>query len=463
MQVKRVQHCFFCSYEVTEANTDNYIDHLIDIHKLEKHINKTVQETFKEDTNDDLMSMISMKNLMATLDNINLDEVKISEDFDFENPSPFDDLLDFIEKDLDEEMKIVSVEGNVAKVEESKDVLRKHKCNECDKSFDRPSRLKTHKQNAHPSIVKEVANETIDHNHSKEKEDISTKTTEKEKEEEIDDPEPAEEKKEESEPAHHSWATLMVFKCDDCNIRVHSDDREKHKETYHQEDQDDVGGEDNPVQYQCLVCIANVDWKQATIMKHLAGHKMTIEEYAKMFENPIEKQIKKQMEMLKKELESLEETRRTESKKNLYKSEEPSSSATPSAKDNKKIKCNDCDKMFSTNFALQRHTKIEHSKKEKETDSPKLKVEENTAVNPTPKKDSGKDKNSCTICKFESRGKGHLTLHYSKYHSNSDKATCCDETFTSKWDLFLHLQENHKSNKELFTKYQVWPGLEKYI
>ena len=75
MQVKRVQHCFFCSYEVTEANTDNYIDHLIDIHKLEKHINKTVQETFKEDTNDDLMSMISMKNLMATLDNINLDEV----------------------------------------------------------------------------------------------------------------------------------------------------------------------------------------------------------------------------------------------------------------------------------------------------------------------------------------------------------------------------------------------------
>merc|ERR1712126_120988 len=108
MQVKRTQHCLFCSQEVSETNTDSYMDHLIDIHKLEKHINKTVQETFKDDTNDDLMSMMSMKNLMETLDKIDLEDVKIGQDFD-------------------EEMKIVSVEGNATNVEESKDAAKKHK------------------------------------------------------------------------------------------------------------------------------------------------------------------------------------------------------------------------------------------------------------------------------------------------------------------------------------------------
>jgi len=460
MQVKRTQHCLFCSQEVSETNTDSYMDHLIDIHKLEKHINKTVQETFKEDINDDLMSMMSMKNLMETLDKIDLEDVKIGQDFDVESCNPFDDLLDFIEKDFDEEMKIVSVEGNAGNVEESKDVAKKHKCNDCDKSYDRPARLKMHIKNAHSkkeegkvaeSIPVPIVDTEIEKNPTTEKED---------EEEVVDDPDPAEDKKEDSEPKTYPWATFTIFKCDDCGIRVHSDDREKHKETYHQEDDENVGGEDNPVQYQCLVCIANVDWRQELIMKHLAGHKMTIEEYTKLFENPIEKQIKKQMDMLKKELEGLEDRKKSESKEDSSKAEEPAS-LTP-VKDKKKIKCEDCDKMFSTNFALQRHTKIEHTKKEKVKASPKTKTED-TVTTPTPKKESSKDKKCCTICKFESRGKGHLTVHYSKYHNNSDKGTCCDETFSSKWDLFVHLQENHKSNKELFTKHQVWPGLEKYI
>ena len=230
-----------------------------------------------------------------------------------------------------------------------------------------------------------------------------------------------------SENTDDGWATLLVFTCGECDVRVREADRERHEQEHH--DGEAQGGEAGPVQYQCLICISNIDWSREAIRKHLAGHEKTLEEYSEQFEEPISLQIKKQTEMIKKELEKRSRT--------LTKTSGAS------------LKCEDCGKKYTTNFALQRHKKNEHKRGQR-----KIKQENKEA-------DSGY--HYCNTCKFKSNRKGALTFHISKYHDINEKIECCGKTFSSRWCLFVHLHGKHREERDLYNKHQIWPGLDKYM
>ena len=127
------------------------------------------------------------------------------------------------------------------------------------------------------------------------------------------------------------WATLLVYKCTECALRVREEDRERHEEEHHEGEAQ--GGEAEPVQYQCLVCDFNIDWRLETIRKHLASHHLTLEDYRTQFEEPIALQIKEQTEMIKKEQEKKTRPLTKRSEVN-------------------NLQCNDCGKQYTTNLAL---------------------------------------------------------------------------------------------------------------
>ena len=72
------------------------------------------------------------------------------------------------------------------------------------------------------------------------------------------------------------------------------------------------------------------------------------------------------------------------------------------------------------------------------------------------------DKFNCNTCMFNCTRKSALTFHVNKYHSATEKRSCCKKRFKTKWDLFVHLIENHKNDKDLFAKMDIWQSLEKY-
>ena len=265
---------------------------------------------------------------------------------------------------------------------------------------------------------------------------VDSKSSPSNKETEVATSAPAHELEDAPPPAAgHDWATLLVFTCPSCNIRVATRERASHVAAHHGRG----GGPgadtlDRPVLYQCLVCIANVDWRRDTIREHLAGHKMSLDDYAKQFESPIEKQIKKQTEILKKELEKISIKPEVAEKKQVE----------------KKVKCPNCEKLFSTNFGLQRHMKSDHA-------------EANTSHVKNEQLEQSSDQFHCNVCKFKSNKKGPLTFHTSKYHESTEEVKCCRRSFSTRWDLFVHLRDKHRGEKDAFNKHQVWPGLEKYI
>merc|ERR1712096_187953 len=192
----------------------------------------------------------------------------------------------------------------------------------------------------------------------------------------------------------------------------------------------------------------------------------------------IEKQVVKQTEMVKKgKAESLPEKvdpTSNEAAENILERNVTKLVAE------KKMECVVCQKVFSTNFKLQRHVKADHCDTSKATAVKSLKTEPTSPVtkeiystlygsNSGKKSDekskddfSLDDKFSCKECIFSSSRKSALTGHFQKYHELTDKISCCKRKFNTKWAIFVHLMESHKDNKEIFAKFQVWPGLEKY-
>ena len=76
--------------------------------------------------------------------------------------------------------------------------------------------------------------------------------------------------------------------------------------------------------------------------------------------------------------------------------------------------------------------------------------------------ENSEDKFNCDICMYNSPRKSALTFHVNKYHSATEKRSCCEKSFKTKWDLFVHLIENHRNDKDLFAKMEMWQSLEKY-
>ena len=76
--------------------------------------------------------------------------------------------------------------------------------------------------------------------------------------------------------------------------------------------------------------------------------------------------------------------------------------------------------------------------------------------------ENSEDKFNCNTCLFACTRKSALTFHANKYHSATEKRSCCTKKFKTKWDLFVHLIENHKNDKDLFAKMDMWQSLEKY-
>ena len=76
--------------------------------------------------------------------------------------------------------------------------------------------------------------------------------------------------------------------------------------------------------------------------------------------------------------------------------------------------------------------------------------------------ENSEDKFNCNTCLFSCTRKSALTFHVNKYHSATEKRSCCKKKVKTKWDLFVHLIENHKNDKDLFAKMDMWQSLEKY-
>ena len=360
---------------------------------------------------EEILALDSVKSLARLLGSVleDGDGEKIG-DAEVTSHDPFDKLLSLMEQDI-ENMELSSQDADINPTAETQMTIEDVKTYNCSESV---------------TVSPETAAKL----------NPNSKSSPRNKETEVA-PAPALELEDAQPPAAggQAWATLLVFTCPSCNIRVATRERASHVSAHHGRG----GGPgadtaDRPVLYQCLVCIANVDWQLDSIREHLAGHKMSLDDYAKQFESPIEKQIKKQTELLKKELEKINIKPEGVEKKQVE----------------KKVKCSNCDKLFSTNFGLQRHMKSDHA----EANNSHVKNEQ---------LEQSSDQFHCKVCKFKSNKKGPLTFHMSKYHESCEEVKCCRRSFSTRWDLFVHLRDKHRGEKDVFNKHQVWPGLEKYI
>jgi len=516
--------CLFCSHPVKESSISRYETHLIQRHNLEKHVQQTILDTFNghkrslEKKNDELYSLNSVKDLLASLDRINKDKTKIiakdSKCDDLINSAT--DVMNFIEQSEKEvektrtkilDLKVedvstlssppdppITVENSTTdkKTGLSKDSTQRYSCDDCEKDFNRPSRLKFHKTKVHS-----VTNLSKDR--SQVDVDVETSYTNENKDD---------------------WSEYIIFKCQVChkefkgvNYEGHITSHNLSKETYQVKYQK----EDSfyAAKYQCLVCFSKLEWKKSSIESHFSGHKLSLEQYFVLYEKPIKKQIENQLNALEKE-----------SATNLQSSSGNEESNKSSYENIKKAECGICKREFSTNFKLQRHVKSEHLESKGVSNSTTVKIEKaeiksdpdsmtpvhltdefvskficqicKEEIAPTESKirdhlwqnhcltrefyikvyesapknsvensesissSSLDDKLSCKICKYTTSRRVALNGHFKKYHEQSATTTCCKKKFENKWDIFVHLIENHEKEKDLYSKYQVWPGLEKY-
>ena len=374
----------------------------------------------------DFSTLESYKRFISTFDKIDLDDYEVYNLNSIKNP--LQDLLDFIEKDseifhpppprrsktLDKLKRQTQGASEATENVASEDQRDEANYHYGAKRDNNDSLLETTKSSpqrksrivkSEPEVVNERASVPVSTN---ERANVPVSANEK---------------------AGDGWATLLVYTCGECDVRVREADRARHEAEHH--DGETQGGQAGPVQYQCLVCISNIDWSEETIRTHLAGHERTLEDYKEQFEEPISLQIKKQTEMIKKELDKKPRTR----------------NKTPGVS----LKCEDCGKKYTTNFALQRHKKNEHKRGQSKIKQERRDVEENGGFH------------HCKTCKFKSNRKGALTFHISKYHDINEKIECCGKTFSSRWCLFVHLHDKHREERELYNKHQIWPGLDKYM
>ena len=416
--------CLFCHHKVSKSDSESYKNHLEEDHKLVKHVYESISETFYTEDN-----LTSLKCAQSIIDN--LDEFDENENWDEIVTNPFEDLLDVFRK---------SIDMDSAQSKKNKQI--KFDCSKCEKSFERSTKLKAHMKVTHIDGKLEKLG-FVDETDN------------------VDDPKAYDTNDTATEVSGHEWATFILLKCRECHVKIASNEKENHL-TEHHPSHMDVELLDVELQYQCLVCIANVEWNKESISAHLKSHKIKLDDYSKTYEVPIEKQIKKQTDLLKGEQDKLklliEKKKEKENmKKEECKKETDKQDKRKNQSEKNKVPCDYCDKLFSTNFGLQRHLKNEHMITE-----PIKKVIKAEAIEPENEKPSN-TQHSCKICKFKSSSKGALTFHVSKYHEKKDNGKCCSKNFQSKWELFVHLQGTHKEDKDIYNKFQIWPGLEKYL
>ena len=517
--------CLFCSHQVKNTNLNRYENHLVQRHNLEKHIQQTILDTFNgkmrnlDKKNEELFSMKYVKDAMESIEKINKEKIKGT----FKKlgkekcEDPFKDLIDFVEQ-TEKEIVLENKKGNVevkseqncSETDDMKEVEDDsaqsasvesvdYRCQKCDKRFDRGAKLKFHVKNVHTEDTRSA--EILPEDEKVEK---SNEDEKKSKEGKEDDSE---------------WAEFLIFDCKVCLTKMPSTLYPDHLLTWHSlslaEYEEKTGDSNNcsPAEYQCLVCIKKVPWLKSSLIDHLLTHKLTLDQYKVIFEKAIMKQIHKQTEMIKRGEDS--------SSPNKVWRELPNKECEASSKENssieKKVGCTFCKKEFPTNFKLQRHLKTDHcstvpesNNKESKTDilmpkDVKMEPDESEAVDKNFKcqicrdeflwsdskikehlsqkhcltkdfyftlyeknreeklKESSSDKFTCKLCTFSSSRKMALTNHTKKYHEPGEEVSCCNENLPTKWDVFVHLMESHKDkNKELFNKFQVWSGLEKY-
>jgi len=518
--------CLFCSHQVKNTNLSRYENHLVQRHNLEKHIQQTILDTFNgkarnlDKKNEELFSMKYIKDAMESIEKINKEKIKgtFKKVAKEKCEDPFKDLIDFVEQTekemaLDNNVKNVEVktETNCSDKGDDKEEIEEnstqptteesvdYRCKKCDKTFDRGAKLKFHVKNVHTEDTKNAESFSGDEKVEKFREE--ERIIEGVKED------------------VHEWAEFLIFECKVCWTKMPSTMYPDHLLTWHSlslaDYQKKTGDNDHcsPAEYQCLVCIQKVPWQKSSMIDHLLTHKLTPDQYKVIFEKAIMKQIHKQTEMIKRGEDS--------SSPKVGGAQLPNIDLEETSEENfpieKKVECTFCQKEFSTNFKLQRHLKTDHCNtvQESNLNSPKndtfsakdVKAEPNELEVVDKKfkcqicreeflwcdskikdhlsqkhcltkdfyftlyeksyeekgKESPSDKFTCKLCTFSSSRKMALTNHTKKYHEPGDEVSCCKETLLTKWEVFVHLMENHKDkNKELFNKFQVWPGLEKY-
>jgi len=221
--------------------------------------------------------------------------------------------------------------------------------------------------------------------------------------------------------------------------------------------------------YQCLVCLASgLKWERRYLTEHLAIHKLTLVQYHNVFGPAIQRQLVKEKErtsgkiLPKKDKNGkAEKDQKTPKEEIVAKDKEEkidiiAIAASPQAKSRrqplKKFECNICKEEFVWKEPnISDHLQQKHNLTKEFYFNLYVKGAENS-----------EDKFNCDTCMFNSTRKSALTFHVDKYHTAIEKRTCCKKGFKTKWDLFVHLIENHKNDKELFAKMDIWQSLEKY-
>jgi hypothetical protein len=200
--------------------------------------------------------------------------------------------------------------------------------------------------------------------------------------------------------------------------------------------------------YQCLVCLASLPWRRVGLEQHLLAHKLSLVQYHGVFGPAILRQLGKEQgkEVLGKEVGK-------QQGKELGK-EVPAGRGkrTEERRGKKEFECAVCKVEFEwTEPRITEHLKEKHC----------LTKEFYFSLYVRGAK-SAEDKFNCDKCMFISTRKSALSFHVNKYHTEGEKRTCCKKKFNTKWDLFVHLIENHRDDKDLFAKFDIWQSLEKY-
>jgi len=418
--------CLFCSQKVSSEDRAGYETHLVERHSLERGVQQAVTQTFQaqphrpdQDSWEGLDSFKSVKCVMESLEKLINGKVLTKKATDVE---PYEELKKFVEdteRDMKKKTNVKEEESVISKVhvkkegqKEDNNKAKPHSLKQ--KIFDVPCKKPT---DGSFKLVKHV------------KKECAT----------IQAVENAEDKagKDEDSAVDLRWTDLS------------------------QSGEKDGAGSPGQAQYQCLVCIANIPWNEDSLVNHIRSHKLDLNKYTNLFGKAIRKQINKQLG------KDVEEDFVYSTFKGSPKSDLKPQTQTP------KIECLLCHKEFSTNFKLQRHKKTEHARVKTEIkieNAEKILSSEinfsttnNDSAIRDVKKEMATDKFHCDTCRFTSTSKGHLTKHVKQVHEKCEGLNCCNKTYATKWELFVHLNERHKDNKDYFTKFGIFPSLEKYL
>jgi len=327
---------------------------------------------------------------------------------------PFKELMEFVESEPVIKPEKEPTTGTMNSME--------HVCLICDKTFDRVAKLSSHMKKAHNEAEKkpnkrEIKLITAEIKESAEEKKVNIKTkdvADHPEVEEVTADETAEVKVDE-----FGWAELAG-----CS-------------------------------YQCLVCLAMLPWRRSGLEQHLTAHKLSLGQYHGVFGPAIQRQIAKEkgVKEAKEQVKGVKEA--AKEVKEVVK-EVKTTMASPRGKrppqKPKKFECAICKEEFMwTEAHVNEHLKEKHCLTKEFYFSLYVKGVQST-----------EDKFNCDKCMFISTRKSALSFHTTKYHMETEKKSCCKKKFTTKWDLFVHLIENHKDDKDLFAKFDIWKSLEKY-